>query len=184
MHRSYLALAAELYGEKESARLLSRLGFLPRVLSEDLKAMTQERRVALLEAALGPLAAGLDDGQVWGDVHRLRVMPVLGNLPVLGWRYRQGDVRVGGHNHTVFRTSGAWRAGTHTVNYGAQSRHVSDLGDIDSNHFVLFGGQDGEIGTANALDQVPLWAEGRYIQIPFRLERVRTLLPRRTVLRP
>ena len=61
----------------------------------------------------------------------------------------------------------------HRASYGANARHVSDLSDLDRNWFVLLGGQDGWLNSSTFLDQVPLWLEGRYLEMPLRLETVR-----------
>jgi penicillin amidase len=50
--------------------------------------------------------------------------------------------------------------------YGSQARFVSDMGDPDSSEFALVGGNDGWLGSANALDQIPLWRNGQYIKMP------------------
>jgi penicillin amidase len=42
------------------------------------------------------------------------------------------------------------------------------MSDPDANWFVLLGGQDGWFGAENFADQVPLWRERRYIEMPLR----------------
>ena len=64
------------------------------------------------------------------------------------------------------------------------ARHVSDMADPDANWFVLFGGQDGWLGSAAFADQVPLWREGRSIRVPLRPATVAAEFPRVTVLSP
>ena len=44
---------------------------------------------------------------------------------------------------------------------------------MDRNWFVVLGGQDGWLNSSAFLDQVPLWLEGEYIEMPLRLETVR-----------
>jgi penicillin amidase len=75
-------------------------------------------------------------------------------------------------------------SGPHEVSFGSMARHVSDLSDPDANWFVLFGGQDGWLGSANFADQVPLWREGRSIRVPLRPATVAAEFPRTTVLSP
>lgn len=69
------------------------------------------------------------------------------------------------------------------VTYGACARHVSDLADPDANWFVLLGGQDGWLGSANAADQVPLWEAGEAKQVPLRPAAAHAW-PHRTRLEP
>jgi penicillin amidase len=64
------------------------------------------------------------------------------------------------------------------------ARHISDLSDPDANWFVLFGGQDGWLGSAAFADQMPLWREGRAIRMPLRPATVAAEFPRVTLLRP
>jgi penicillin G amidase len=64
------------------------------------------------------------------------------------------------------------------------ARFVADLGDPDANWFVLFGGQDGWLGSAAFADQVPLWREGRLIRLPLRPETVDAEFPEVTALSP
>ncbi len=58
------------------------------------------------------------------------------------------------------------------------------MADLDANHFVLFGGQDGWIGSPAFSDQVPLWRSGRLIQVPMTPYAVAKAHPVVTVLRP
>ena len=53
-----------------------------------------------------------------------------------------------------------------------------------ADQFVLIGGNDGWIGSENALDQVPLWLKGEYIRMPLRPETVAREFPVVTVLGP
>ncbi|MEO0348252.1 MAG: penicillin acylase family protein [Pseudomonadota bacterium] len=63
----------------------------------------------------------------------------------------------------------------HNAVYGSQSRHVSDMSDINANYFVLFGGQDGAINSESSLNQVPLWQELKYIQTPLEIAKLNDL---------
>ena len=40
------------------------------------------------------------------------------------------------------------------------------------NYFVLFGGQDGWLGSANFADQIGLWRQENYIRMPLRAETI------------
>ena len=72
----------------------------------------------------------------------------------------------------------------HTVRYGSQARHISEMSDPDANWFVLLGGQDGWFNSDNFLDQVPLWLAGEYVQVPLRPEAVRESFVHKTTLSP
>ena len=71
----------------------------------------------------------------------------------------------------------------HTARYGSQARHISDMGDIDENYFVLLGGQDGFMGSTTFVDQVDLWRAGDYIRMPLRPESVERDFTTKMVLR-
>lgn len=120
----------------------------------------------------------------WGSVHRLHLAHGAGRVPLIGARFRFGVFAAAGSNDTLNKTGHGMVRGRHAVTYGASARHVSDLARRDANFFVLLGGQDGWLGSANFLDQVPLWRAGRTIAVPLALASVRARFPHRTVLAP
>ena len=150
-------------------------GILAKVLGTHLESLAQKDQQIVLSSAVSKTLEYLDntDAQVWGDIHRLEVQHLLGNVPILGSKYRWGNYPIGGYDTTIFKTAGDLELDEHTTDYGSQSRHVSDMADIDANYFVLYGGQDGYISSDNAYDQVPLWQTGKYIQLPLDLHKVR-----------
>jgi penicillin amidase len=160
------------------------VGRIKELLLEDLAAADGARLKPALEGALAAAAERLPSFTAWGDAHRLRLAHPLGFLPVLGSRYRYGDVPVAGSNDTVMKTAHAPVEDRHPTRYGSNARHISDLSDVDRNWFVLLGGQDGWINSANFLDQSKLWLQGRYIQVPLRIESVRDRFRHKTVLAP
>ena len=134
----------------------------------DLALLPPGKHEALLRAALLHADALVRRFGTWGAAHRLRLQHPLGNLPVLGSRYRFGDLPVTGGNNTLNkRAHGPLRnLEAAKVRYGAQARHISDMGDPDANWFVLLGGQDGWLKSTNFLDQMALWDNGDAIQLP------------------
>ena len=68
--------------------------------------------------------------------------------------------------------------------YGAQARHVSDMSDLDSNWFVLLGGNDGWINAENFIDQAKLFQRGEMMHIPLRIETIKETFPYKTYLTP
>ncbi len=101
----------------------------------------------------------------WGDLHKLRVQHWIGNVPVIGSGYIFDEFPVSGSDSTIFKTSATLTNEVHSSRFGANSRHISDLKDPDQNFFVLMGGQDGFIGSAQYLDQVPIWKKGELINV-------------------
>ncbi|MQX36668.1 penicillin acylase family protein [Roseospira navarrensis] len=127
---------------------------------------------AAAEHALAEAAKPLAEYRVWGDIHRLRVATILGNIPVVGGRYRFGDFPTGGSQETLLKSAHEETAAPHRVRYGAQARHISDMADPDANHFVLLGGQDGWFNSATQFDQLDLWRAGTLVQVPLMPESV------------
>ena len=176
------AVYAQLDREAEF-EVIKSMSFIRNFLIEDLADLTPAQWQAALGISLEGAASMAASGKLWGDIHRLRVRHVLGNVPVIGSRYEIEEFAVGGSRETVFKTSHPLTDEKHNASFGAQSRHVSDMGDVDENYFVLFGGQDGRIGSPNFTDQVSLWRDGGYVRIPLRPESVAKAFPTAMVLK-
>jgi penicillin amidase len=169
------------YGEKIAAFLLSSPAVYA-FLAEDLKRPDAGKA---LGQALGRAEADLEQYDRWDKLHRLRLSHPLGRIPVLGWRFRfGGEEAASGSTNTVTKTAHRLSHQSHYVTYGANSRHISDLSDLDRNYFMLMGGQDGYWGSPNYLDLFRLWQQNRYVQVPLRLESVDKVFTRRMVLKP
>jgi penicillin amidase len=153
-------------------------------LPADLDRLATDARRALLAAALDQAQADAQPYPSWGGMHRERVGHILQNLPVLGRFFVLDERPVGGSRETLFKRAHDLVGGQHRASYGAQARFVADMSDPDANWFVLFGGQDGWLGSANFADQIPLWDAGSYIRMPLRPETVVAEFPQVTTLRP
>jgi penicillin amidase len=153
--------------------------FTAELESDDQAALAVDLKAALAKAA-GRLPAFKD----WGDMHRLGLAHPLANIPLVGDKYRFGDLPASGSSDTVMKTAHSSTDQRHFTRYGSQARHLSDLADLDENYFVLLGGQDGWLGSANFIDQMPLWQDGGYIRVPLRPETVHAEFRRRMVLEP
>ena len=158
------------------------IGGVAPLLREDIKLADDETLRAALAAGLDASATGLDKFASWSDMHRLSLAHPLSFVPVIGSSYRFGDHGVGGSSETLMKTAHESSADRHTVRYGANARHVSDMTDMDENHFVLLGGQDGWLNSSTMLDQWPLWHAGEYVRIPLSLDTVRATFTRRLVV--
>lgn len=160
------------------------VGEIKTLLIEDIRRQPPETLQPALRTSLAAAGAELDRFATWGDMHRMVLRHPLAFLPVIGKRFVFADYPVGGSSDSLMKTAHAATDEKHQARYGANARHVSDLGDLDANWFVLLGGQDGWLNSSTFLDQVPSWREGRYIQMPLRLETVRRQFTRVTELRP
>lgn len=158
--------------------------FITTFLLHDLDALAPAQREAVLRRAVAEAAPLAARYRTWGEVHRLRAAHWLVNLPLVGRAFVFGNYPVGGSRETPMKTGHGLVTGPHEVSFGSMARQVSDLADPDANWFVLFGGQDGWLGSTAFADQVPLWREGRAIRMPLRPETVAAEFPRVTVLSP
>lgn len=154
------------------------------LLRREIAALPEPRLQEALEAALAATARRLHRLRDWGGMHRLRLQHLFAQIPLLGRRYVFGEFPLSGGNDTLLKTGHPLSRGRHYVGFGACARHVSDLADLDDNRFVLLGGQDGWLGSANFLDQAELWRRGEYVTVPLRLQTVRARFPHETVLQP
>lgn len=154
------------------------------LLLDDIAGADPNELAPLLRESLTQGAADISGLGTWGDIHRLSLNHPLSFLPVIGGRFRFADYPIGGSNETLMKTAHGTTNARHSVRYGSNARHVSDLSDIDRNSFVLLGGQDGWINSTTFLDQVPLWLEGHYVTLPLRPETVHARFPHRLELRP
>ena len=168
-----------LYGEAGGKFLASFQG-LHRFLTDDLTAGNIDRAL-LLEAASEGREVHEKYG-VWGEFHRVRIAHTLGAIPVFGGPFRFGDIPSPGSTSTIFKTAHRVNRKSHQATFGTQSRHLSDLSDVDENYFVLFGGQDGWLGSVNFIDQIPLWEKGEFIRMPLRPASVEKAFPIRIEL--
>ncbi|MFQ6017613.1 MAG: penicillin acylase family protein [Kiloniellaceae bacterium] len=154
------------------------------LMLEDLERAEPEKLDHALRRALQAAADRLDDFADWGDMHRLGLAHPLRLLPLIGGRYRFTDLPIGGSSDTLMKTAHGPTDRRHFTRYGSNARHVSDLSDMDSNYFVLLGGQDGWFNSTTFLDQLPLWLEGKYIWLPLRMDTVRARFAHKTELAP
>ena len=160
------------------------VGRIKPLLEEDLSLEPPDVVRQRLTEALSSAAHGLKKFENWGAMHRYGLSHPMNALPLLGRRYRFLDHPAPGSSDTVFKTAHGSTDRRHRVGYGASARHISDLSDLDNNWFVLFGGQDGWFNSSTFMDQVPLWLEGAYFQMPMRLETVQRTFAHKTVLKP
>ncbi len=146
------------------------------LILHDLESVPPEKLGPLVREAL-KRSMRRDDNVVWGELHRLRLDHPLGSVPLVGRRYRFLDLPTGGGSDTVMKTSNPLVKGRHAVRFGSNARFVADLSDLDENHVVLLGGQDGWFGSINFIDQVELWRRGAYIRLPLRDRTVQDAFP-------
>lgn len=105
-------------------------------------------------------------GDVWGDIHELRVAHLIGIVPVLGRGYVFDTIPYSGSTSVVAKAAHSVTTEKHSASFGANARLLLDMGTDDNNRVVLLGGQDGWTGSDRLLDMLPLWLEERYVPLP------------------
>lgn len=156
--------------------------YLVHYLPQDLAA--RQDRKALVDASISAAQETSRKYPTWGDMHRLRVSHILSNVPGIGGSFVVDEFGVSGSRNTVMKTAHGLVNGRHYASYGSQARQLVDMADPDRNSFVLFGGEDGWLGSANYADQVALWRQGRAISMPLTAAKVEAEFPTQMMLRP
>lgn len=154
------------------------------LLQDDCQRCSPAQLRRVVEAALPMAARRLRRYRHWGALHRMVLRHPLGYLPGYGRIFDAPPFDAEGGNNTVHKSGHALGHGRHRASFGSCARHVSDMADIDANHFVLLGGQDGWPGSANYLDQVALWRRGDYIRVPLGGAEIERTFTHVTVLQP
>ena len=167
---------ALLHGEDDGEAFAS-AGRRTALLHEDIAAADAETLRAALAAGLDAAVDGLESFANWGEMHRLSLAHPLSNVPLIGGRYEFAEAGVGGSSETLMKAAHRTTGERHTVSYGANARHISDMTDPDENYFVLLGGQDGWFSSTTILDQWELWRRGDYVRVPLTLAGVRAGFP-------
>ena len=165
-----------LYGEDDGKAFAS-AGRRTALLHEDIAAADEKTLRGALAAGLKAAVDGLESFTNWGEMHRLSLAHPLSNVPLIGSRYEFAEAGVGGSSATLMKTAHDATGERHTVDYGSNARHISDMTDPDENYFVLLGGQDGWFNSTTILDQWELWRRGEYVRVPLTLAEVRAGFP-------
>lgn len=177
-------LVAGLNGCRHAHRLPEPLGqwsYLSRYLLADLQAIAADARARLYASALADASRDAAKSATWGDMHRLRIGHMLAKMPLLGRRFVSASGPIGGSRQTPLKMAHGLERRRHITSFGQVARHISDMADPDANFFVLLGGQDGWIGSDTFDDQIALWRQGGYLQMPLRETTIEAEFP--TVIR-
>lgn len=137
--------------------------------TEVIETCAQAARAAL-EDAVGELTAVQGDDPAawrWGTAHVADMQhPILRFLPVVGPLVAVTP-EVGGGDDTLERGAVRFDGKTPYASvHGAGFRAIYDLADLDRSRFMIATGQSGNPYSPHWSDLAPLWAEGRYVEIP------------------
>ncbi|HEY4612071.1 MAG TPA: penicillin acylase family protein, partial [Bacteroidota bacterium] len=138
------------------------------------------------EQALSDLQ-GLLGGELkewrWGRLHKVEFGHVFGDVPILRSIFNVGPFQVPGAHSTVWK--GDYRLARPFVNHvGPSTRQIFDLSDPNNTRAVTPPGQSGQVYHRHYKDQVTLWLEGGYRQVPMDRELVEQRSTRRLILQP
>ena len=150
----------------------------------DIVAAEPPVRTQALARALRKAAQDFGRGIPWGQKHRLQLSHPLGNLPIIGRRFRFANLPASGTSETLMKTAHGLTNRRHSARYGSVARHISDLSNPDANYFALLGGQDGWFGSSTFLDQAELWMRSEYITVPLTPETARSRAAHHTLITP
>ena len=138
----------------------------------------------LIAQSLANAQASLAAYPTWGDMHKLILEHNFSMIPLIGGRYRFAELPWPGSTDTLWRASHDLSPEMVETDFGAQARHISDMGDLDSNWFALLGGNDGWINSENFVDQLDAFRTSQPIRFPMRIETIRVQFPHATTLTP
>ena len=171
-------------GEIDREMLYKSLDVLTAVVREYLEESEAADSKRFVREAVAQAQAWLDPDWAWGDMHRIALKHPLAFIPILNEQYTLAEFGAGGSRDTLYK--GAHNSGNepHQASFGSQLRHISIMDDLDSNYFVLLGGQDGWLNNHQLTGMVELWRQNRLVQFPLREERVRKLFPTKILLKP
>lgn len=174
------ALVRELSVVRHAGRmpgLMEQWAYLTDCLMEDLSALSDAQKKTTIPRCVDEANRLAQHWQLWGNLHKIRLRHVLGHMPLLGKLFSSKSFPAAGSRETLMKNAHNLIRGFDETSYGSQSRHLSDLSDLDENYFVLLGGQDGWVGSQLMSDQIPLWQTRQSIQMPLRPERIQELFP-------
>ena len=177
-------LVEELYRERygpELAEYIAGMSSVYDLISDDLEQGDQSKALA---AALKQAAQDHKEHATWGSLHYLRISHIMGNAPLIGSRFRYGELPYPGSSRTLMKSAHSLQNQKHYARYGANARFIADMSSPDENYFALLGGQDGYFGSDNYLDMAEKWKKGEFIKVPMSLDKIEKQFQYKLELKP
>ena len=103
----------------------------------------------------------------WGRMHQIRYSHTLGRARILGWLFNRGPYPIGGDGTTLNQTAYMPELPPGLVQVQAAYRQIFDIGNWDAAQSVTASGQSGHPVSRNYADQIPMWLEGAYHNMPW-----------------
>lgn len=157
-------------GDLQLVKALKRNSAWKKFLLQQLSEISDQDFIEVLNESLKTAERPFRKHKSWGDYHRIQVAHLLGNIPLVGGNYIFDEFGAQGGSDTLLKSASELSGQPGKVFYGSNSRHISDLSQIDENYFVLFGGQDGYLRGPQTTDQIELFRKGEYLRLPLSKE--------------
>ena len=119
----------------------------------------------------------------WGRMHQIRYSHTLGSAPILGWLFNRGPYPIGGDGTTPNQTAYMPELPPGLVQVQASYRQILDVGNWDAAQGVTASGQSGHPVSRNYADQIPMWLEGAYHEMPWSRAAVEEAARHRLILK-
>jgi len=100
----------------------------------------------------------------WGDIQRIRLATILGELPLIGRRFRALEAPFPGDQYTVSPSVPIPLGGTLRPFVGATSRFICDLSRPDEALFAHTSGPSGDVASAFFAGLTPGWYRFEYFR--------------------
>ena len=100
----------------------------------------------------------------WGNLQRIRLGTVLGEVPLLGRLCRALDTGFPGDLYTVSPAVSVPMGNVLRVIVGASSRFICDLATPNEAFFAHSSGPSGDVGSAFFKNLTPAWSRGEYFR--------------------
>lgn len=172
------------FNNTASIRQLEQTTFVDELIPEILISLALEERSKIIYTALEQIKSKVTSVKDWGQFHPMTLQYIFGYIPWIGKAFEIKTYPASGANDTLFKRAFVMTENSAAITYGSAARHISDLSDLDANYFVLFGAQNGYPFSKENANQLELWENSKYIQIPLRIETIKKQFKKKIVLEP
>lgn len=157
---------------------------------DNIKTPQKENLNEMLRKSVADAIAELDlnlGGEMktwqWGKIHQLNFKHLFGDTKPLDLVFNVGPFEVGGDATTV--NKGEFRLDTvYSMTVGPSNRRIINFADIDATESVITTGQSGQPYSEHYSDQVLLWLNGQYHEMPITKEKILKIAKYKSSLKP
>ncbi|MEM7646227.1 MAG: penicillin acylase family protein, partial [Pseudomonadota bacterium] len=112
-------------------------------LLDELNKKTKGEINDLVILSFSQVEKHLEKFKNWGEMHVQVMQSPLGMVPYLGGRFKLFEYPADGGATTLNKSAFSAGFNKREVNFGAQTRHISLMSELNENYFVMLGGNDG-----------------------------------------